>query len=117
MAGVTFPRRGEIYWVDLDPAIGSEIAKTRPAVIISNDIGNQYSARVIVAPVTSGGRARVYPFEVLVQAGESGLAQDSKVLLDQIRTVDKARLRQRIGALPTVRLLAVDQAIRLSLAV
>jgi mRNA interferase MazF len=111
------PRRGDVYWVRLDPVIGSEIAKTRPAVIISNDIGNQFSARVIVAPLTTGGLGRVYPFEVLVPAHEGGLSQDSKVVLDQIRTIDKQRLGSRIGLLPPERMRAVDQAIRLSLAV
>lgn len=114
---MSFPRRGEIYWVNLDPTFGSEIAKTRPAVIISNDIGNQYSPRVIVAPMTSGGTQRVYPFEVLVPAGEAGLTEPSKVLLDQIRSVDKRRLRDPLGGLTADRMLAVDLAIRLSLAV
>lgn len=114
---MSFPRRGEIYWVNLDPTIGSEIAKTRPAVIISNDVGNQYADRVIVAPITSGGLARVYPFEVAVLAREGGLSHDSKVVLDQIRTIDKRRVGQRIGALPRACMMEVDQAIRISLAV
>jgi mRNA interferase MazF len=117
MARVTFPRRGEIYWVALDPTIGTEIAKTRPGLIISNDIGNQHSGRVIIAPISSGNTARVYPFEVLIPAGEGGLPQDSKVLLDQLRTCDKARLGRRVGTLPAARMTAVDAAIRLSLAV
>jgi mRNA interferase MazF len=106
-----------VYWVDLDPSLGTEIAKTRPAAIISNDLGNRYSPRVIVAPLTSRRVERVYPFEVLVPAGEGGLDQTSKVLLNQIRTVDKMRLRGRIGVLPRQRMLEVDRAIRLSLAV
>lgn len=114
---MSFPRRGEIYWINLDPTVGTEIAKTRPALIVSNDIGNQYSARVIVAPITSQGVDRAYPFEVLVPAGEGGLDRTSKVVLDQIRTVDKRRLRDRIGALPPEGMLEVDRAIRLSLAV
>lgn len=114
---MSFPQRGAIYWVNLDPVIGSEIAKTRQAVIISNDTGNQYADRVIVAPITSGGRARIYPFEVAVPSGESALSHDSKVVLDQIRTIDKRRLGQRIGALPPARMIEVDQAIRVSLAV
>jgi mRNA interferase MazF len=117
LAGVSFPRRGEIYWVHLDPVVGSEIAKTRPAVIISNDIGNQYADRVIVAPITSGGLGKIYPFEVLVPAGEGGLPHASKVLLDQIRTIDKRRLGQCLGALTAERMLEVDRAIRLSLSV
>ncbi len=79
---MNFPQRGEIYWVNLDPTIGTEIDKTRPALIISNDIGNQYSDRVIVAPTTSQNIGRVYPFEVLIPRGEAGLTQDSKALLD-----------------------------------
>ena len=114
---MTFPCRGEIYWVNLDPIVGTEMAKTRPALIISNDVGNRYSARVIVAPVTSSGVKKAYPFEVLVPAGEGGLPQRSKIVLDQIRTVDKRRLGQRIGALSAARMLEVDTAIRLSLAV
>ena len=114
---MSWPVRGEIYWVALDPTVGGEIAKTRPALIISNNIGNQYSDRVIVAPITSGNTHRVFPFEVFVSAGESGLKSDSKVLLDQIRAVAKRRLGARIGALDEKRLIEVGQAIRLSLAV
>lgn len=114
---MSFPRRGEIYWVNLDPTVGSEIAKTRPAVIISNDIGNEYADRVIVAPITSGGLAKVYPFEVRISAGEAGLPRDSKAVLDQIRTLDKRRLGQRLGALSSQRMAEVDQSIRLSLSV
>lgn len=117
MAELRFPRRGEIYWVNLDPTVGSEIRKTRPALIISNDVGNCYSALVIVAPVTSQGVARAYPFEVAVPPGIAGLTRPSKVLLDQIRTVDKARLGECMGNLPPDLMDQVDAAIRLSLAV
>ena len=112
---MTTPRRGEVYWVNLDPVIGTEIAKTRPALIISNDTGNEFSPRVIVAALTSGHIDRVYPFEVLVPQGEAGLLQTSKVLLSQIRTVDKQRLGDLIGALSDERMAQVDSAIRLSL--
>ena len=114
---MSFPRRGEIYWVNLDPTVGTEISKTRPALIISNDVGNQFSSRVIVAPISSRGTNRVYPFEVLVPAAEGGLLRASKVVLDQIRTIDKARLGGRIGALTPERMLEVHRAIRLSLGV
>jgi mRNA interferase MazF len=114
---VSFPRRGEIYWVNLDPTVGTEIAKTRPALVISNDIGNQHAERVIVAPISSQNSNKVYPFEVLIPQGEGGLRQASKVLLDQIRTLDKRRLGNRIGRLSNDRMLEVDQAIRLSLSV
>jgi mRNA interferase MazF len=110
------PRRGEVYWVALDPTLGTEVAKTRPCVIISNDIGNQFSARVIVAAMTSAGLERVYPFEVLTEAGEGGLPDRSKILLDQIRSVDKSRLGRRIGMMPPDVMAAVDIALRRSLA-
>ncbi len=111
------PRRGEIYWVSLDPTIGSEISKTRPALIISNDVGNQHADRVIVAPISSGNINRVYPFEVLLPVGEAGLDKASKVLLDQIRAVDKQRIGNKIGTLTSQRIEEVNRAIRLSLAV
>lgn len=114
---MSFPKRGEVYWVNLDSAIGSEIAKTRPALIISNNIGNEHADRVIVAPISSNNLQRVYPFEVRLEAGEVGLRQPSKVLLDQIRTVDKARLTNRIGLLVAERMTDINDAIQLSLAV
>jgi mRNA interferase MazF len=114
---VSYPRGGDLYWVNLDPVIGTEIAKTQPAVIISNDIGNEFSARVIVAPLTTAGQDKVYPFEVLIPAAEGGLPHPSKAALDQIRTVDKLRLGRHIGMLPPERMSGIDQAIRRSLAV
>jgi mRNA interferase MazF len=105
-----------VYWASLDPVI-AEMAKTRPAVIISNDVGNQYSRRVIIAPLTTAQVHRIYRFEVPIAAGEGGVPQASKVALDQIRVVDKTRLGRRIGALGWERMLQVDAAIRLSLAV
>jgi mRNA interferase MazF len=117
MACMKPPQRGEVYWANLDPAIGSEIAKTRPALIISNDVGNQYAARVIVAPISSGGLGKVYPFEVHLNPGEGGLSKESKILLDQIRTLDKSRLGEQIGALGAERMEEVNRAIRISLAV
>lgn len=111
------PQRGEIYWVKLDPTVGSEISKTRPALIISNDVGNQYAEWVIVAPISSGNTDKIYPFEVLLPAGEAGLDKASKVLLDQIRTIDKQRLSNKIGVLTSERMDEVNRAIRRSLAV
>lgn len=110
----SYPKRGEVYWVKLDPAVGSEISKTRPAVIISNDIGNRYSDRVIVAPLTSKGLDKVYPFEVKVMP-EDGVSDMSKALLDQIRTLDKSRLGKQKGKLSLDKMEEVDAALRLSL--
>lgn len=84
-------RRGEIYWVNLDPTIGSEIKKLRPALIVSNDQNNQFANTVTVLPVTSKTH-KIYPFEVAIKKGVGGLQVDSKVKVDQIRTVDKKRL-------------------------
>ena len=111
------PRRGDVIWVNLDPVVGSEIAKTRPAVVISNDVGNEYSSRVIVAAISSGSAERVYPFEVLLATGEAGLGKSSKVLLDQIRTVDKRRLEGRLGTLSAERMAEVDIAVLRSLGI
>src|SRR5689334_17850916 len=104
MAGMKLPRRGELYWATVAPAIGSEIAKTQLALIISNDIGNQYADRVIVAPIASSSLGITYPFEVHLNSGEGGLPKESKVLLDQIRTLDKSRLGQCIGVLNAERM-------------
>jgi mRNA interferase MazF len=112
---MVYPKRGDIYWVQLDPVIGSEISKTRPALVISNDIGNEYSDRVIVAPITSKGLSKIYPFEVAIPKGGAGLEEGSKILLDQIRTVDKMRLAKRVGRVSPEIMLEVDRAIHLSL--
>jgi mRNA interferase MazF len=112
---VSFPCRGELFWASLDPVVGSETARTRPCLIISNDVGNQFSDRVIVAPLTSRGIDRIYPFEVRVEAGEGGVSETSKIVLDQIRTVDKRRLGRRIGALSLATMADVGRAIELSL--
>ena len=90
------PKRGEIYLVNFDPTVGSEIKKTRPALILQNNIGNQYSAVTIVAAITSFGGGRLYPTEVKLEK-RKGLQHDSAVLLNQIRTVDKQRLLKKLG--------------------
>jgi len=110
-----YPKRGDIYWVQLDPVIGSEISKTRPALVISNDIGNEYSDRVIIAPITSKGLSKIYPFEVAIPKGAAGLEENSKILLDQIRTVDKTRLAKRVGKVSPEMMFKVERAIHLSL--
>jgi mRNA interferase MazF len=112
-----FPRRGEIYWVNLDPTVGSEIAKTRPCLVISNDVGNRFSSRITIAPFTSRGLDRIYPYEVLIESGEGGLTEASKIILDNIRSVDKRRLGRYLGVLSADAMQAVNRAIRLSLAV
>ena len=97
------PRRGDVYWVALDPTIGSEIKKTRPAVIVSNNSCNTFSSRVVVLPLTSNVDS-MYPGEAMVVVN----GKPARVLGDQIRSVDKARLRSRIDTLSHDELAAVD---------
>jgi mRNA interferase MazF len=108
------PKRGEIYLVSFDPTLGAEIQKTRPALILQNNIGNQHSPITIVAAVTSNV-ARRGPTTVLVKAGEGGLATDSVVLLNQIRSIDKRRLVKRLGVLLPERMEHVERALMISL--
>ncbi len=89
-------KQGDIYLVSLEPTLHTEIGKTRPALILSIDEMNEHSPRVIVAPVTSN-ISKIYLHDVLVPKGEGGLSNDSKVMLDQLRSVDKQRLVKRIG--------------------
>ena len=105
------PKRGEVHWVNLDPAIGAEINKRRPCVIVSNDAGNEMSQRVIVAPVTSSVK-HVYPFEVRVKIKN----RDGKVLLDQIRSIDKQRLCGCIETLDLSSVRQIDRALKIALA-
>src|SRR5580704_4705807 len=111
---ITFPRRGEIYLAGFDPIAGSEIQKTRPALIIQNDIGNQYSPITIVAAITSIFDLPPYPTEVVMDSGDSGLNQTSAVVLNQIRSVDRQRLIKRIGKASPEVMERVDQAIAIS---
>lgn len=105
-----FPIRGEIYWVNLDPTIGSEIKKTRPAIIISNNAGNEVSGRVIIAPITSS-IAKLFPFEVAITLKN----KKGKILLDQIRTIDKIRLGSKIGSCEKSTLKSIDEALKIVL--
>lgn len=106
-----YPMRGDIYWVKLDPTVGSEINKLRPAVIISNNAGNQVSSRVIVAPVTSKA-SKIFPFEVPITVEN----KQGKILLDQIRSIDKLRLVEQITTCDDETIEAIDEALKLVLA-
>ena len=106
-----FPKRGDIYWVDLDPTVGSEIQKTRPALVISNNTGNEFGSRIIVAPITSSA-LHVFPF----QAGIELNGKPRKILLDQIRTIDKLRLKNKITTVNKSVMTLVEKAIKISLA-
>jgi mRNA interferase MazF len=109
------PKRGEIWLVQFDPTIGAEIKKTRPALILQNDIANLYSAVTIVAAITSAIDEKLYPSEVLLQSLESGLRKDSAVLLNQIRTIDNKRLMKKIGSVENQTMERVNRAIEISL--
>lgn len=112
---ISHPRRGEVYLVSFDPTLGAEIKKTRPALILQNDIANRYSPITIVAAITSQLRDPTRPTNVLVKAPEGGLTSDSVVLLNQIRSVDKRRLGKRLGRLRPETMEHVDEALRISL--
>lgn len=103
-------RKGEVYWVNLDPTVGAETKKTRPAVIISNDAQNKVGQRYIVAPVTSVIKT-IYPFEVKIDIN----GKTSKVMLDQIRTVDHKRLGGKLCKLSQEELHQIERAIKLVL--
>ena len=112
-------RRGEIVTVSLDPVLGSEAARTRPAVVVSNDSANATATRlgrgvVTVVPVTSNV-TRIYPFQVLLPAGQTGLRQDSKAQAEQVRSVAVERVGQRVGHLPAELITELDQALRIHL--
>lgn len=111
---VAAPRRGEVYLVSFDPTIGSEIRKTRPAVVIQNDVGNRAGATTIVAALSSQVEEPLYPFEVLVRPRDGGVNTLSVVLLNQIRTVDRQRLIRRVGILKPETMRRVDQALAIS---
>lgn len=113
-AKVTYPRRGEVYLVNFDPTIGSEIKKTRPALILQNDIGNKHSPITIVAAISSQFDEPLYPTEVLIKAAEGGLTKDSVVLLNQVRSIDKGRLIKRLGRLKLTTMQKVERAIQIS---
>ena len=112
---VTHPRRGEVYRVNFDPTLGAEIKKTRPALIVQNDIANRASPITIVAAITSQFDEPLYPTEVLVRAREGGLTTDSVILLNQIRSIDKQRLARRVGRLAPETITKVDRALLFSL--
>ncbi|MGM0365344.1 MAG: type II toxin-antitoxin system PemK/MazF family toxin [Actinomycetota bacterium] len=108
------PKRAETWVVSLEPIRGSEIDKTRPALIISNDKNNKYSSTVTVIPITSF-TTKVYPFEVMVYKENSGLSFNSKIKCNQIRTVDKSRLVKKIGQILPDAMKKVEEALHIHL--
>jgi mRNA interferase MazF len=112
---IEHPRRGDIYLVNFDQTVGHEIQKTRPALIVQNDIANRFSPITIVAAITSKFNEPPYPAEVILESDQSGLSLRSSVLLNQIRSVDRRRLGKRLGRASAATMRAVDQALQISL--
>jgi mRNA interferase MazF len=108
-------KRGDVFYADLSPTIGSEQGGVRPVLVIQNNIGNRYSPTVIVAAITSQIDKAKLPTHVELAAGGNGLEKDSVVLLEQIRTIDKERLRERVVRLDEAAMRAVDAALEISL--
>jgi len=105
-------KRGEIFLVNFDPTLGAEIRKTRPALVVSNNINNKHSPIISIAPITSNV-ARVYSFEVEIPKNTGGLDKHSKIMVNQTRAVDKIRLIKRLGCLPAELMAKVDNALML----
>jgi mRNA interferase MazF len=111
---MSFPRRGEIWLVSLDPVTGSEIGKTRPALVISNDRNNEFAGTVTVLPITSKTE-KIYPFEVFITEEESRLSRDSKIKCSQVRTIDKKRLIKFLSKLTEEKLKEIKQGLLIHL--
>ncbi|MDE5765991.1 MAG: type II toxin-antitoxin system PemK/MazF family toxin [Clostridia bacterium] len=108
-------KRGELYYADLSPVVGSEQGGVRPVLVVQNDVGNKFSPTIIAAAVTSKINKAKLPTHIELPIGDFGLQKDSVILLEQIRTLDKRRLKERIGELPEGTMSRVDKAILISL--
>jgi len=108
-------KRGEVYLANLDPVVGKEIAKTRPVVVVSNNMNNRFAGTLTILPITSGNLEKIYPFEVLLPKGTANLPKDSKVKANQIRTLDRTRIVKLIGELSKDIMPGIDRAIMLHL--
>ena len=108
-------KRGELYYADLSPVVGSEQGGIRPVLVVQNDVGNKYSPTVIAAAVTSQINKAKLPTHIELSAGDYGLNKDSVVLLEQIRTLDKKRLKDKIGEVPLETMQKINQALMISL--
>ncbi len=107
-------KRGDIFYADLSPVIGSEQGGIRPVLIVQNDIGNKFSPTVIAAAITSQTTKNKLPTHIDLIADSSGLSKDSVVLLEQIRTIDKKRLKEKMGCLSDISMGKVDEALSIS---
>lgn len=107
-------KRGDIFYADLSPVVGSEQGGIRPVLVVQNDVGNKYSPTVIAAAITSRINKAKLPTHIEIEADEYGLQKDSVILLEQIRTIDKKRLREKIGRLDELQMVKVNDAISVS---
>lgn len=107
-------KRGDIYYADLSPVVGSEQGGLRPVLIVQNDVGNRYSPTVIAAAITSKISKTKLPTHIDVPSDDAGLAKDSIILLEQIRTIDKKRLKEKMGHLNDETMISVNSAIEVS---
>ena len=107
-------KRGDIYYADLSPVVGSEQGGVRPVLIIQNDVGNRYSPTVIAAAITSKQSQNKLPTHSPIEAGDCGLQRDSVVLLEQVRTLDKRRLKEKMGSVDVQSMKAINQALSVS---
>jgi len=107
-------KRGDIFYADLSPVVGSEQGGIRPVLVVQNDVGNKYSPTVIAAAVTSQINKANMPTHIEIDAQSGGLSKDSVILMEQIRTIDKERLRDKIGRLDDELMSQVDNAIAIS---
>ena len=110
-------KRGDIYYADLSPVIGSEQGGVRPVLVVQNNVGNKYSPTIIIAAITSQINKARLPTHVEINAPDFGLPKDSVVLLEQIRTIDKKRLREKIGKFDEDMMKLVDEALKISIGI
>lgn len=108
-------KRGDVFYADLSPVIGSEQGGVRPVIVIQNDIGNKYSPTIIVAAVTSQINKAKLPTHIEISASDYGLPKDSVVLLEQIRTIDKKRLREKVGHFDDDMMIKVNECLKISI--
>lgn len=108
-------KRGDIYYADLSPVVGSEQGGIRPVLVLQNDIGNKYSPTVIVAAITSQINKAKLPTHLSIKADQFGIAKDSVILLEQLRTIDKKRLRERVCHIDSDNMKKIDYAVKISL--
>ena len=107
-------KRGDIFYADLSPVVGSEQGGVRPVLVVQNDVGNKYSPTIIAAAITSKINKAKLPTHIEIDALEYGLSKDSVILLEQVRTIDKQRLREKIGKLDEIQMIKVNDALSVS---